>query len=102
MKVSETNRNLIGSSSLCRPSATSASAELQLLERLKERFRPMQRLLNSSRLAKKVLRILCAVSMLLISMPVSNGTSRKFELTSDFIEPNETPRLRTLRLRRCG
>ncbi len=51
----------------------------------------MQRLLHSSASIRKVLRILCAVSMLLISMAVSNGTSRKFELTSDFTEPNESP-----------
>ena len=51
----------------------------------------MQRLLNSGTSLKTVLHFLCAVSMLLISMPVSNGTSRKFEMTSDFTEPNESP-----------
>lgn len=50
----------------------------------------MQRLLHGSASITKVLRILCAVSLLLISMPVSNGTSRKFELTSEFTEPNES------------
>ena len=50
----------------------------------------MQRLLHSSVSIRKVLRILCAVSLLLTSMAVSNGTSRKFELTSDFSEPNES------------
>jgi|GEM_PF-1453125 len=49
----------------------------------------MQTLLHSSAAIRKVLRILCAVSILLIST-VSNGTSRKFELKSDFTEPNET------------
>ena len=51
----------------------------------------MQRLLHSSAAIRKVLHILCAVSMLLSSMAVSDGTSRKFELTSDFTEPNESP-----------
>jgi len=51
----------------------------------------MQRLLNSGTSVKTALHFLCAVSMLLISMPVSNGTSRKFEMTSDFTEPNESP-----------
>ena len=75
MKVSETNRNFIQG-------------------RVKQvqtdgRFCPMQRLLHSAASLKTVLRILFAVSMLLISLPVTNGTSRKFELTSDFTEPNE-------------
>ena len=51
----------------------------------------MQRLLHSSAAIRKVLHILCAVSMLLSSMVVSDGASRKFELTSDFTEPNESP-----------
>ena len=51
----------------------------------------MQRLLHSSAPITKVLRILFAVSMLLSSMAVSDGTSRKLEMTSDFTEPNESP-----------
>jgi len=50
----------------------------------------MPRLRHSSASIRKVHPILCAVSMLLSSMAVSNGTSRKFELTSDFNEPNES------------
>ena len=49
----------------------------------------MQRLLHSSASIAKVLRILFAVSMLLISMPVSNGTSRKFELTNELVQQNK-------------
>jgi len=51
----------------------------------------MQRLLNSGTSLKTVLHFLCAVSMVLISMPVSNGASPKFELTSDLVQPNESP-----------
>jgi len=51
----------------------------------------MQRLLNSGTSLKTVLHFLCVVSMLLMSMPVSNGTSRKFESTSDLVQPNESP-----------
>ena len=50
----------------------------------------MQRLLNSGTSLKTALHFLCAVSMLLISMPVSNGTSRKFELTNDLVQQNKT------------
>jgi len=50
----------------------------------------MQRLLNSGTSLKTALHFLCVVSMLLISMPASNGTSRAFKLTSDFTELNQT------------
>ena len=49
----------------------------------------MQRLLNSGTSLKTVFHFLCAVSMLLISMPVSNGTSRTFELTNDLVQQNK-------------
>jgi hypothetical protein len=51
----------------------------------------MQTLLHSSASIRKALSILCAVSMLFISMAVSNATSRKFELTNDLVQPNESP-----------
>ena len=76
MKASETNRNSI--QGLGKQAKTDG------------RFCPMQRLLNSAASLKTVLRILFAVLMLLISLPVTNGTSRKFELASDFTEPNES------------
>ena len=50
----------------------------------------MQRLLHSSASITKVLRILCAASMLLTSMAASNGTSRKLERTSEITEPRES------------
>ena len=51
----------------------------------------MQKLLNSDVSLKKIFRILCTISMLLISMPVSNGTAHSYDLTSNSIESNESP-----------